>query len=72
MLYAPVCRSARSLARLACVRPAANVRSEPESNSQINESTRPDYLLFTLYVCKIPNPSKFEVIDYLTICEQPF
>ena len=36
MYYAPVRRSAKSLARLACVKPAANVRSEPGSNSQLD------------------------------------
>src|ERR1700739_4390876 len=37
--YSPVCRSRiATSARLACVKPAASVRSEPGSNSQVGEN----------------------------------
>lgn len=39
MYYSPVRRSARGLARLACVKPTANVHSEPGSNSQLDVSS---------------------------------
>ena len=44
--YSPVCHSpiARSV-RLACVKPAASVRSEPGSNSQVELRSFPDWSL---------------------------